>query len=559
MTTVPWLTILWVLPLIGAVLVFALPARMSAGARVLGLGTAVAVLLVGIVVAVGFDPSGDRYQFVESQPWIPSFGSAYRLGVDGIALVLILLTAALVPLLMLAGWHDGRATDDRDADGDAEPSRPRSAHTYVALILLVEAMVLVSFSALDVLLFYVFFEAMLIPMYFLIAGFGGRGSDRAARSRAAVKFLLYNLLGGLVMLAAMVGLYVVTAKAELGIEPGLGTFDIRVITDAAAAGELGAAPAVLNALFLGFMFAFAVKAPLWPLHAWLPDAAVQTTPVAAVLMMAVVDKVGTFGMLRYCLQLFPEASVYFAPLVVTLAVIGIVYGAMLAIGQSDLMRLIAYTSISHFGFIVLGIFAMTSQGQTGSTLYMVNHGISTAALFLIAGFLVSRRGSRAIAAYGGVQKVAPVLAGTFLVAGLATLSLPGLAPFVSEFLVFVGTYPRYQAAAVIATVALVLSALYILWLYQRMMGGPVRSDTSAEPRGSGVTDLLPREVVVVAPLIALLLFLGLYPQPVLDVITPAVDATLVSIDLDQPEPTVPAESPVAEPGSDSGTEEGAHE
>jgi len=563
-TTVPWLTILWVLPLIGAVLVFALPARMSSAARVLGLGTAVAVLLVGIFLAVGFSPAGDRYQYVESQPWIPSFGSAYRLGIDGIALVLILLTVVLVPLLMLAGWHDGRAADhpeagDREADGEAaERPGPRAAHTYVALILLVEAMVLVSFSTLDVLLFYVFFEAMLIPMYFLIAGFGGRGSDRAARSRAAVKFLLYNLLGGLVMLAAMVGLYVVTAKAELGAEPGLGTFDIRVIADAAAAGELGAAPAVLNALFLGFMFAFAVKAPLWPLHGWLPDAAVQTTPVAAVLMMAVVDKVGTFGMLRYCLQLFPEASVYFAPLVVTLAVVGIVYGAMLAIGQTDLMRLIAYTSISHFGFIVLGIFAMTAQGQTGSTLYMVNHGISTAALFLIAGFLVSRRGSRAIAAYGGVQKVAPVLAGTFLVAGLATLSLPGLAPFVSEFLVFVGTYPRYQAAAVIATVALVLSALYILWLYQRMMGGPVRNDPSEE-HGSALTDLLPRELLVVAPLIALLLFLGLYPQPMLDAITPAVDATLVSVDLDQPEPTVPAESPVAEPGSGSGIEEGAHE
>ncbi len=564
MTTVPWLTILWVLPLIGAVLVFALPARMSSAARVLGLATAVAVLLVGIFLAVGFSPSGDRYQYVESQPWIPSFGSAYRLGIDGIALVLILLTVVLVPLLMLAGWHDGRAADhpeatDRDAGGSAsEPLHPRSAHTYVALMLVVEAMVLVSFSTLDVLLFYVFFEAMLIPMYFLIAGFGGRGSDRAARSRAAVKFLLYNLLGGLVMLAAMVGLYVVTAKAELGSEPGLGTFDLRVISDAAAAGELGAAPAVLNALFLGFMFAFAVKAPLWPLHGWLPDAAVQTTPVAAVLMMAVVDKVGTFGMLRYCLQLFPGASVYFAPLVVTLAVIGIVYGAMLAIGQTDLMRLIAYTSISHFGFIVLGIFAMTAQGQTGSTLYMVNHGISTAALFLIAGFLVSRRGSRAIAAYGGVQKVAPVLAGTFLVAGLATLSLPGLAPFVSEFLVFVGTYPRYQAAAVIATVALVLSALYILWLYQRMMGGPVRNDPSEE-HGSALTDLLPRELLVVAPLIALLLYLGLYPQPMLDAITPAVDATLVSIDLDQPEPTVPAESPVAEPGSNSGIEEGAHE
>ncbi len=246
---------------------------------------------------------------------------------------------------------------------------------------------LISFVALDILLFYVFFEAMLIPMYFLIGGFGGEH-----RSKAAVKFLLYNLFGGLVMLAAVVGLYVVTAQSD-AFEAG--TFDFRAIVAAVSSGELAVNPAILNALFLGFMFAFAVKAPLWPFHRWLPDAAVESTPATAVLMMAVVDKVGTFGMLRYCLQLFPDASTYFRPLVITLAVIGIVYGAVLAIGQTDVMRLIAYTSISHFGFIILGIFVMTSQGQSGSTLYMVNHGISTAALFLIAGFLVSRRGTRA--------------------------------------------------------------------------------------------------------------------------------------------------------------------
>src|SRR6202023_677386 len=230
----------------------------------------------------------------------------------------------------------------------------------------------------------------------------------------------------------------------------------------ASAGRLGVCPAVLNALFLGFMFAFAVKAPLWPFHAWLPDAAVQSTPATAVLMMAVVDKVGTFGMLRYCLQLFPDASKTFAPLIITLAVVGVVYGAVLAIGQTDIMRLIAYTSISHFGFITLGIFVMTTQGQSGSTLYMLNHGISTAAVFLIAGFLISRRGTRSIAAYGGIKKVAPVLAGTFLIAGLATVSLPGLAPFVSEFLVLLGAYNRYWLSAAFGVTALILSSIYIL-------------------------------------------------------------------------------------------------
>jgi NADH-quinone oxidoreductase subunit M len=503
-----WLSALWAVPIVGAAIVIVLPRRQFA--RYLALAISLAVLAIAVGLAVRFDPGGAQFQFVEDRQWIPSFGTGYVLGVDGIALALVVLTAVLVPLLVIAGWNDG---------GDTSFGT-RSTQSYLALTLAVEGMVLISLVALDVLLFYVFFEAMLIPMYFLIGGFGG-----ANRSAAAVKFLLYNLFGGLIMLAAVIGLYVVTA------DPLGGTFDFRAIADAASRGELGASPAVLNALFLGFMFAFAVKAPLWPFHRWLPDSAVEATPATAVLMMAVVDKVGTFGMLRYCLQLFPDASMTFRPLVITLAVIGIVYGAIVAIGQTDVMRLIAYTSISHFGFIILGIFVMTSQGQAGSTLYMVNHGISTAALFLIAGFLVSRRGSRLIADFGGVQKVAPVLAGTFLIAGLATLSLPGLAPFVSEFLVLIGTFTRYPAMAVFAVTALVLSAIYILWAYQRMMTGPVKDGNER------LRDLLPRELIVVAPLIALLLVLGIYPKPALDVINPAVDHTLRTIHQQDPVPT----------------------
>jgi NADH-quinone oxidoreductase subunit M len=251
-------------------------------------------------------------------------------------------------------------------------------------------------------------------------------------------------------------------------------------------------------------------------------------------MMAVMDKVGTFGMLRYCLPLFPDAASLLAPAVMTLAVIGIVYGAVLAIGQTDVMRLIAYTSISHFGFIILGIFAMTSQGQSGATLYMVNHGIATAALFLLAGFLVSQRGTRAIADYGGVQQVAPVLAGTFLVAGLATLALPGLAPFISEFLVLIGTFTRYPVFAVVAASALVLSAVYILWTYQRMMTGPLTEGNES------VTDLRGRQLAVIAPLIAALIVLGVYPKVALDVVNPAVADTLNSIGLSDPVPAVTA-------------------
>nr|WP_094295339.1 NADH-quinone oxidoreductase subunit M [Mycobacterium neumannii] len=515
----PWLTVLWATPTVGAALTILLPAAQRVLAKWFALAVSIAVLAITAVVAVGFQPGGEQYQFVESHRWIPSFGTGYILGVDGIALAIVVLTAVLVPLLIIAGWNDA----------DAQTGlRGRSVQTYLALTLAVEGMVLMSLVSLDILLFYVFFEAMLIPMYFLIGGFGGEN-----RSKAAVKFLLYNLFGGLIMLAAVIGLYVVTASSDAF---AAGTFDFREIVTAVSSGEFAVNPAVMNLLFLGFMFAFAVKAPLWPFHRWLPDAAVEATPASAVLMMAVMDKVGTFGMLRYCLQLFPDASTYFQPLVVTLAVIGIVYGAILAIGQTDVMRLIAYTSISHFGFIILGIFVMTSQGQSGSTLYMINHGLSTAALFLIAGFLVSRRGTRLIRAFGGVQKVAPVMAGTFLVAGLATLSLPGLAPFISEFLVLIGTFTRYPVLAVFAATALVLSAIYILWMYQRMMTGAV---TEGNER---VRDLVPRELVVVAPLIALLIVLGVYPKPALDVINPAVDHTLTTIDQPDPVPRV-AEGP----------------
>ncbi|MDT5250042.1 MAG: NADH-quinone oxidoreductase subunit [Mycobacterium sp.] len=515
MNGIPWLTVLWAVPMLGAALVILLPSSARHVAKYLALALSLAVLAIVVALAVGFEPGGAQYQFVEDHQWIPSFGTGYILGLDGIALALVVLTAVLVPLLIVAGWNDG---------GD----QGRSTHTYLALTLAVEGMVLISLVSLDILLFYVFFEAMLIPMYFLIGGFGGAG-----RSKAAVKFLLYNLFGGLIMLAAVIGLYVVTAGSK-AFEAG--TFDFRAIVAAVTHGQLGANPAVLNALFLGFMFAFAVKAPLWPFHRWLPDAAVQATPASAVLMMAVVDKVGTFGMLRYCLQLFPDAAKTFQPLVITLAVIGIIYGAIVAIGQTDVMRLISYTSISHFGFIILGIFVMTSQGQSGSTLYMVNHGVSTAALFLVAGFLVSRRGSRAIADFGGVQKVAPILAGTFLVSGLATLSLPGLAPFISEFLVLIGTFTRYPAFAIFAASALVLSAIYILWAYQRMMTGPVKLENDK------LGDLVPRELVVMAPLIAILILLGVYPKPALDIINPAVGHTLTTIGQQDPSPRV-AEGP----------------
>jgi len=358
---------------------------------------------------------------------------------------------------------------------------------------------------------------MLSPMYFMIGSYGV-----GQRQYAAVKFLLYSLLGGLLMLVAVIALYVYSAGPG---HPGTFLFSQLI--------HVTLSPTVQKWLFLGFFVAFAIKAPLWPFHTWLPDAAASAQPGAAVLLVGVLDKVGTFGMIRYCLELFPAAAHYLTPLVIVLSVIGILYAALVAIGQRDLKRLIAYTSVSHMGLITLGIFAMTSEGQAGGVLYMVNHGFSTGALFLIAGFMIARRRSQLIADYGGVQKVAPVLAGLFLVAGLAGLAMPGLNTFVSEFLVLVGTFTRYEVAAILATASIILAAIYILWMYQRTMTGPVREEVS------GMPDLRARELWAVGPLIALIVVLGVYPKPVLDVINPAVHQTLVQVHSTDPVPPHP--------------------
>ncbi|MEV7367753.1 NADH-quinone oxidoreductase subunit M [Streptomyces sp. NPDC091299] len=518
----PLLTATVVLPAVGAIATAAVPAAQRTAAKWLALVVSLATLVLAALVVVRFEPGGSRYQLTESHAWIKDFGVRYELGVDGIAVALLALTALLIPFVILAGWHDADTLETGSR-------RWRPTQGFFALILAVEAMVMLSFEATDVFVFYIFFEAMLIPMYFLIGGFGDRAHEHGEkvastqRSYAAVKFLLYNLVGGLIMLAAVIGLYVQA-----------GTFSLPEIVQARANGSLHMATGTERWLFLGFFFAFAVKAPLWPVHTWLPNAMGEATAPVAVLITAVVDKVGTFAMLRFCLQLFPEASKWATPVILVLALISIVYGALLAVGQRDIKRLVAYASISHFGFIIMGIFAMTSQGQSGATLYMVNHGISTAALMLVAGFLISRRGSRLIADYGGVQKVAPVLAGTFLIGGLATLSLPGLAPFVSEFLVLVGTFARHPVIGIIATFGIVLAALYTLVLYQRTMTGPVKPEVAEMP------DLRVREVLVVAPLIVLLIFLGVYPKPVADIVNPAVKQTMSDVHQTDPKPEAEA-------------------
>jgi NADH-quinone oxidoreductase subunit M len=512
----PWLSVLIALPVLGAVVVSVLPREREALVKQFSIGLSTAVAVLALVMAANFDAGGDRFQFTEKHWWIKEFGIHWALGVDGVALVLILLSVILVPLVMLASWNE----DERS--GGVDVPAKRSVKTYFALLLTLEAAMIGVFAATDVFLFYVFFEAMLIPVYFIIGHYGG-GAARE-RSYAAVKFLLYSLFGGLLMLVSVIWLYPLSSKpvSEGGL--GHGTFMFQELTG------LHIDPTTAKWLFLGFFIAFAIKAPMVPVHTWLPTAAQQSPPGALVLIVGVLDKVGTYGMLRFCLELFPGAAKWATPAVLVFAVVSIIYGAVLAIGQVDLKRLIAYTSVSHFGFIVLGIFAMTSQGQSGAALYMVNHGFSTGALFLLVGFMIVRRRSAKITDFGGVQKAAPVLAGTFLVAGLSGLSLPGLSPFVSEFLVLVGTFSRYRWAAVLAVSGVVLAAIYILWMYQRTMGGP------KVPAVEGMKDLSAREKWAVAPIIAIIVAMGLFPQPVLHVINPSVKETLARVDRHDPAP-----------------------
>ncbi|TQJ49485.1 NADH-quinone oxidoreductase subunit M [Phycicoccus sp. SLBN-51] len=505
MTNFPWLTTIALLPLVGAAIVFALPAGVADRAKHIALGVSGLTLVLTIAAALQFD-SGSKAQFqlVEQHEWIPQFGVSYAMGVDGLALVMIIMAAILAPICILAAWDD-------------VPEGGKREKNYFALMLVLETFMIGVFAATDVFLFYVFFEAMLIPVYFLIGSYGG-----ARRQYAAVKFLLYSLAGGLVMLVGVIALYQYGPGGADGfLVTKLTGLDIPVVAE--------------RLMFVAFFFAFAVKAPMWPVHTWLPDAATEARPATAVLLVGVLDKVGTFGMIRFCLQLFPEASKWATPVVIVLAVVSVLYGALLAIGQTDVMRLIAYTSVSHFGFIVLGIFAMTTVGGAGSTLYMLNHGFGTAALFLVAAMLVARRGSKRIPDFGGWQRVTPGLAGAFLVAGLAGLALPGLSSFVSEFLVLLGTFQRYKAAAVIATAGIILAALYILLMYKRMMTGP--KPELVEP----VRDWNVREKLVIAPLIAALLVLGFYPKPALDLLNPAVSKTLSFVGVSDPAPTTAAD------------------
>jgi NADH-quinone oxidoreductase subunit M len=470
-------------PLAGAVLVAAVPASRGVLVRWLALVASLVALALAVAVAVRFRPGEPGFQLGAAADWVPAFGVRYRVGVDGVSLPLVLLATALTPLAIVGSW---RSID-----------RPRG---YLALLLVLETAMLGVFVSLDLFLFYVFWEAVLVPTYFLIGSYGGQ-----RRVYAAVKFFVYTLLGGLLMLVAIIALFYLHQKAT-----GRASFDYDVLRD------FQKAPATQRWLFFGFFAAFAIKTPVWPFHTWLPDADTEAPTTTTVLLAGVMSKLGVYGFVRFSLPLFPDAARDLQPLLLTLAVIGILYCALVATVQRDFKTLVAYSSVSHLGFIVLGVFALNLQGVQGGVFYMVAHGLLIGGLFFVTGMLEERRGTRRIEEFGGLQQSVPRMAAVMLVITLGAVALPGLAGFVGEFLTLLGAFLANRAFAVLAAVGVILGAVYMLWAYQRMWHGRLEREENR-----AVADLTGREWAILAPLVAAVVVLGLFPRPLLERVEPS--------------------------------------
>ena len=501
----PLLSALIAVPALAALLVALLPRQRVDVIRLVGVLGSLAALVLSAYLAVRFRSGEADYQFVTDHEWIASLGVHWKLGVDGISLWLVVLTGVLFPISLV-----GPVVND-------------NVKSYVAWLLVLEAACMGTFLALDLFVFFVFFEIVLVPMYFLIAGWG-----HGRREYAAMKFFLYTLAGSAFLLVGMLALVVLHAQDNPL------TFDLATL----AADPLTGGTA--KWLFVAFAIAFAVKTPLFPLHTWLPDAHTEAPTAGSVILAGVLLKMGTYGLLRFGLELFPQAAVDLAPWLLTFSVIGIIYGAIVAAVQTDLKRLVAYSSVAHLGFIVLGTFALTNQGLSGAVVQMVNHGISTGALFLLVGMIYERRHTRAIAELGGLQRSAPVMAGVFTVVMLSSIGLPGLNGFIGEFLVLIGTFSVHRWWAVAGTLGVVLAAVYLLWAYQRVFHGEPEGDNATMP------DMVWREKVVMLPLLALIVFIGVYPKPVLDRINPSVDRLVEHVranthDFPGPRPLTPTE------------------
>jgi len=463
------------------------PASNRNAIRGLALFGTLAAFAVSLLVLARFATGEAGMQLEHSLAWIPEWGISYHVGVDGISLLLVLLTTVIMPLAVLASWE-----------------QTKRLKGFFASLVALEATLIGVFVALDLIVFYVFFEVMLVPMYALIGIWGG-----ANRRYASMKFFLYTLLAGLLMLVGILYLYFST---------GAVSFDYATIL---ANLDLSTAEQVW--LFLAFFIAFAIKVPVFPVHTWLPDAHTEAPTAGSVILAAIMLKIGGYGFLRFCLPYFPQASVDIAPIILGLGVIGVLYGAAVAMMQGDFKKLVAYSSVSHLGFVVIGAFAFNVTAVSGSVVQMVNHGLSTGALFLLIGFMYDRTHSRMISDYSGMLKAAPVFGGLFLVTIMSSIALPGLNGFVGEFPILLGAFQTVAWAAVLATFGVILAAMYLLWAYQRMFHGPV------EGLSVGLADLGVREVLVIAPLVVLMVGIGLYPEPLYERVDPSVTAVVEQV------------------------------
>lgn len=492
MKTMPLLTLITFTPLLAALVVALLPRGAERAHGRAAFFLSLVPFALSLQLIAGFDGANPGFQMVEQAAWIPELGVGYSVGVDGISLFLVLLTTFLMPLVILAGWGDVH----------------RHSREYNVLLLLMQTGMLGALVATDLFLFYVFWEVMLIPMYFLVGVWGGE-----RRVYAAVKLLLYTMVGSLLMLVAI--LYLVwmhhDATGEL-------TFSLARLQETAA--PLG----VQRWLFAAFALAFAIKVPMFPLHTWLPDAHTEAPTGGSVILAGILLKMGTYGFLRFAIPLFPNAAMEAMPLIAALATIGIVYGALVCMIQPDMKRLIAYSSVSHLGFVMLGMAALNVQGVQGSLYQMLGHGLSTGALFLAVGVIYERRHTRLISEFGGLWQQMPVYGGVFMVVMLSSVGLPGLNGFVGEFLILLGAFDAFPVLAVIAVSGVVLGAVYLLWMFQRVMLGPL-----SNPKNQGLKDLSPREILVFTPLLVMMFVMGLYPQPFLQRMEPTVETYLANL------------------------------
>jgi NADH-quinone oxidoreductase subunit M len=463
-----------------ALLIF--PKGSERAIKVFALLASLVTFLLSLNILYRFDRNDGGMQLVESATWFQAQGYrvSHHLGIDGISLFLILLTTLLTPLAILSSWH----------------SVERGVKGYMICLLVLETGMVGVFCALDLVLFYVFWEVMLIPMYFLI---GVWGAER--RIYAAVKFILYTITGSLLMLVAILYLFLAN---------GGSSFDLLEISRNLASGALRLTAREEFWLFMAFLLAFAIKVPLFPFHTWLPDAHVEAPTAGSVILAGVLLKMGTYGLLRFCLPLFPSVALSVAPLLSLLALIGIIYGALVAMVQPDLKKLVAYSSVSHMGLVVLGIFAFTEEAIEGATLQMLNHGLSTGALFLLVGMIYERRHTRMISEFGGLAHAAPVLSACFLVVTLSSIGLPGLNGFVGEILVLAGTFLNSRVRAAVAASGMILGAVYMLWMYQRVFLGKLTN-----PANAAMKDLVTREKLILIPVMGLMLWIGVYSGPIL--------------------------------------------